>query len=120
MQKFNISNEHFKIHHDISYCAFSNTLAMQLQNYSGCISVVFPCCVFSYGSLGKPSIKKKRIFGKKIQKRGGGSDGIHKTYFFLQKPKMHFYELLIAFSRFRGGFVNLPFTLKFLFFLHRK
>ena len=51
MQKFNISNEHFKIHHDISYCAFSNTLAMQLQNYSGCISVVFPCCVFSYGSL---------------------------------------------------------------------
>ena len=35
--------------------------------------------------LGKPSIKKKRIFVNKIHKRGGGSDGIHKTYFFSSK-----------------------------------
>ena len=45
--------------------------------------------------LGKPSIKKERNFV---------NDGIHKTYLFLQKLKMHYYELLIAFSRFRGGF----------------
>ena len=41
----------------------------------------------------------------KIHKRGGaGLTGFIKPIFFLQKLKMHYYELLIAFSRFKGGF----------------
>ena len=55
--------------------------------------------------LGKPSIKKKRNFVNKIHKRGGaGVTEFIKPIFFLQKLKMHYYELLIAFSRFKGGF----------------
>ena len=49
----------------------------------------------------------------KIHKQGGA--GLTEFInLFLQKLKMHYFELLIAFLRFRGGFVNLPFT-EFIF-----
>ena len=49
--------------------------------------------------------KKKMNFVNKIHKRGGaGLTEFIKPIFFLQKLKMHYYELLIVLSRFKGGF----------------
>ena len=61
-------------------------------------------------------IKKNGILWIKFTNggEGGGLTEFIKPIFFFKSLKCINYELLIAFSRFRGGFVNLPFT-KFIF-----